>query len=130
MIGIYKITNLINNKCYIGQSINIQRRWREHRARRGSSPLYKDMKIYGVENFSFEVIEECHINELNTKEIYWIKYYNSFYNGYNRTPGGQTRNNIIKGFKKPYYNDFLLKLDSSDNVYIWLLLHSHSGQKS
>ena len=66
MIGIYKITNKINGKCYIGQSINIKQRWKGHRKDafwlNGPDyqyPLYKAIRKYGIENFSFEVIEEC-----------------------------------------------------------------------
>ena len=90
MIGIYKITNLINNKCYIGQSIHIERRWKEHLAKTSHS-IYLQYAFakYGIENFSFEVIEECAVTELDEKEKYWIQYYNSFGdNGYNLTAGG------------------------------------------
>ena len=50
------------------------------------------MREYGLENFSFDVIEECLEDELNEREIYWIKYYDTYYNGYNRTLGGTGRN--------------------------------------
>ena len=61
MIGIYKITNNINGKVYIGQSNNIQRRFSEHQTKGESSRIPIDVAIqkYGKENFSFEVIEEC-----------------------------------------------------------------------
>lgn len=88
MIGIYKITNEISGKTYIGQSINISRRLNQHKRHIGKNPMYEDMEKYGLENFSFEVIEECSIDELDDKEIYWIKQYNSFENGYNMTLGG------------------------------------------
>ena len=100
MIGIYKITNLINQKIYIGQSKNIEDRWRAHRSRpfqsnaaQYESPLYKAIRKYGLKNFSFQVIEECTIKELNQKEIYWIAYYHSNDKkyGYNLTEGGQTQ---------------------------------------
>lgn len=65
IVGIYKITNLLNNKCYIGQSRNIYRRWQAHRYANDSYPLHVAMKKYGMENFSFEISEECNIDELN-----------------------------------------------------------------
>lgn len=93
--GIYKITNLVNGKIYIGQSKNIYKRWSEHkRPRNYNCPLlYKAIKKYGIDNFSFEIQEICSEEELNEKEIYWIKYYNScvfFENGfgYNCNEGG------------------------------------------
>ena len=88
MIGIYKITNTINNKCYIWQSVDIKRRWREHKSRdlyESDRPLYKAMRKYGLENFVFEVIEECLFSELDIREQYWVNYYDSFNNGYNLT---------------------------------------------
>lgn len=95
MIGIYKIENKINGHCYIGQSKNIQKRWKDEiNASKNSFdssynyPLSKAFRKYGIENFSFQVIEECSINELNEKEKYWIKKYNSYNNGYNQTLGG------------------------------------------
>lgn len=85
MIGIYKITNLINGKCYIGQSVNIAKRWSVERryAFIESRPEYKyplscAFRKYGVENFEFEVIEECSRELLNERECYWADYYNSY----------------------------------------------------
>lgn len=97
MIGIYKITNLINNKIYIGQSINIEQRWKDHRSRAFQNNktylenhLYRAIRKYGLDNFSFEVIEECKKEELNSEEVKWIKYYQSdnLEKGYNKTKGG------------------------------------------
>ena len=103
MIGIYKIQNLINGKVYIGQSIDITSRFQSHKyvlnliddSKITSRPLYLAMKKYGVENFSFTVLEECNIEQLNEKEIMYIKKYNSYINapnsnGYNLTPGGDS----------------------------------------
>lgn len=89
MIGIYKITNLINGKMYIGKSNNIERRKREHKNMEGKSVIHDAIRKYGNENFSFEVVEECPLEKLNEREIYWIKYFNTFLGeGYNCTPGG------------------------------------------
>lgn len=89
MIGIYKITNKINNKCYIGQSIHIEQRWQEHLYKSSQCSLLKyALYKYGKENFIFEIIEECPQENLNNREQYWISYYNSFNDGYNLTLGG------------------------------------------
>ena len=95
MIGIYKITNTINGKIYIGQSVNIEERLAEHklipfRQNRPTYqyPLYTDMRQYGVNNFSFEILEECKKKELNQKEQFYIALYDSYHNGYNQTLGG------------------------------------------
>ena len=94
---IYKITNLINGKIYIGQTKNdARRRWTEHKrdAKKHSyhSLLHSAINKYGEENFRMEVIENNVPEEkLNEKEIYWIKYYDTFDNpekGYNLTSGG------------------------------------------
>lgn len=97
MIGIYKITNTINGKSYIGQSVDINRRWKREKddsnnvnSRTYDYPLMKAFRKYGIENFDFKVIEECEIEELNEKEMYWIDFYDTFFNGYNQTLGGDT----------------------------------------
>lgn len=94
--GIYKIENLINHKVYIGQSVNIKRRWREHQYYAQNSEqkpehLYLSMAYYGIENFSFEVIEYCSQKDLDSREIYWISYYQSTdrEKGYNIETGGK-----------------------------------------
>lgn len=91
---IYKITNNINQKVYIGKTTSsIQERWEEHKReackdRAENRPLYKAIKKYGIKNFSIELIETCDILELSNREIYWIEEYHSFSNGYNATLGG------------------------------------------
>lgn len=104
MIGVYKIINTINGKVYIGQAQDIERRWNYHKysALKGeSNVLYKAMRKYGIDNFSFEVIEECSIEELNEKEIYYIEQYNSYIhaensNGYNMTLGGDGVKGLVR----------------------------------
>lgn len=95
MTGIYKITNKINNKVYIGQSVDIMKRWRshkyrsEHDNREYNKYLYRAFRKYGVENFSIEVLEECTRGELNDKEHYYIELFHSNDDefGYNETSG-------------------------------------------
>ena len=111
MIGIYKITNKINNKSYIGQSVNISKRWYEHLNKRGNPnlPLYKDFDKYGSDNFTFTILEHCKKEELNEKEIYYIKFYNSLIpNGYNLQKGGRS---------KGYEIYFLFSKEDIDNIY-------------
>lgn len=80
MTGIYKITNLINRKVYIGQAIDIEKRFVEHqRSLKGkyhiNEHLQNSYNKYGKENFKFEVIEECLEENLTEREQYWIDYY-------------------------------------------------------
>ncbi len=86
--GIYKVTNKINGKVYIGQSVDIGRRWREHMTAKDDIYFHKAIQKYGVENFEWEVIEQCKKKDLDEREIYWIEYYDSFNKGYNCTRGG------------------------------------------
>ena len=90
MIGIYKITNKITGKIYIGLSIDIYRRFYEHQTKGETSRIPVDVAIqkYGKDKFSYEVLEECSIDELNQKETFWIKKLNAIENGYNCSEGG------------------------------------------
>lgn len=93
MIGIYYWKNKLNNKYYIGQSVDINRRIIAHRslAKNGKEDklLYLSMRQHGIENFEWGVLEECSIDKLDEREKYWIEYYNSYINGYNANRGGQ-----------------------------------------
>lgn len=91
--GIYKITNQKNNLCYIGQAVDLSRRWKDH-AKCGlgidtpaSNKLYQAMMEDGLWNFSFEILEECPREQLNEKEKYYINLYQSKDFGYNTTKG-------------------------------------------
>ena len=92
---IYKITNKENNKIYIGQTVkNVEKRFQQHRNNYNKPyfsqlALYQAFKKYGLENFSFEEIEEVPNEELDEREKYWIQYFNSYQNGYNSTLGGR-----------------------------------------
>ena len=86
--GIYKITNIKNNMCYVGQAANIAERWRQH-IKRGigaeaptRNKLYPAMLSFGVENFTFEIVEECSRDSLNDREDYWQDYFHAKDFGY------------------------------------------------
>lgn len=89
MQGIYLITNNLNNKKYVGQSINIKIRWQQHRnsylTHKETCPkLYNAFKKYGIENFTFSILEEVKNNEeLNKKEEFWILKLDTINSGYN-----------------------------------------------
>lgn len=94
MASIYKITNVINGKSYIGKTLSsIENRWKEHcsdskKRKNEKRPLYSAMNKYGIENFKIEQIEECSDNIVDEREVYWIEYYQTFKQGYNATKGG------------------------------------------
>lgn len=91
--GIYKITNIITEECYIGQAVDMYRRWSDHcKCGLGidtppGNKLYKSMQEYGLENFTFELIEECPQSELNEKEKYFIELYQADTFGFNSNKG-------------------------------------------
>jgi group I intron endonuclease len=93
---IYIIKNNINGKVYIGQTIQkLKDRWYRHCGKSGLSKNELNMHIkrailkYGKENFTIEVLEECNQCDLNEREKYYIKKYDSYNSGYNHTKGGQ-----------------------------------------
>lgn len=87
--GIYRITNNLTDESYIGASKNIEQRWGNYKWSK-KERLYHIIKNYGIENFTFEIIEECPIDQFYDKEREYIKLYNTeIPNGYNLTPGGE-----------------------------------------
>lgn len=107
MAYIYKITNDINNKVYIGKTeFSIEKRFKEHcrdafKERNEKRPLYSAMKKYGIEHFHIELIEET--DNPNEREIYWIKVLEGYTKGYNATLGGE-------GTKQFNYEKILVRL--------------------
>lgn len=91
---IYKITNDINDKIYIGKTLkSIEERFREHlndskKESLEKRPLYNAIRLYGENHFKISLVEECEIEKLSDREMYWINYYGSFAKGYNATLGG------------------------------------------
>lgn len=90
IIGIYKLTSP-SGKSYIGQSRDIIMRFRGHKSdtKRKHQKLYYGIRKYGYENFTKEILEECSMDVLDKREVYWIDYYDSINNGYNCDVGGQ-----------------------------------------
>ena len=87
MIGIYKITNKLNGKVYIGQSDNCERRIKEHKRIR-SVDIDDYINVLGADNFTYEIIKECEKSELDSLEQFYIQQYDSKNNGYNIQKGG------------------------------------------
>ena len=112
MIGIYKITNKINGKSYIGQFVCIEKRFKNHINTINKVtdhcydyPLYRALRKYGINNFDFEILEECKHDKLDEREKYWISVFDTLRDGYNQTFGGDGI------FNRLDYN----KLDSISN---------------
>lgn len=87
--GIYIIQNKINNKVYVGKSINIERRWkqyeycfRKNKISHINQYLLNSMLLYGYENFNFIVKEECSVSDLSERELFWMNHYKSFDSDY------------------------------------------------
>lgn len=107
LIGIYKITNSVDGKIYVGQSKNIYRRWKEHKTelnnkRKNNRHLQYAWNKYKEENFIFCIIEQCTMDELDSKEDYWINHYNSTNEncGYNVVTGGNLSKIIPEEMKE------------------------------
>lgn len=106
---IYKITNKITNKHYIGQTTkSVDERWHQHineannKNSTRDTALYKSMRKYGVDNFYIETIDEVEDDvSLDEREQYWIKFYNSYGQpyGYNETIGGNLFSKDINPMK-------------------------------
>ena len=89
---IYKITNIITNQCYIGQTFNsLEERWRKHKQKNNNCRYLKNaFSKHGIDNFEFKLICICFDSDLNKFEIEYIKKFNSLVpNGYNLREGGE-----------------------------------------
>lgn len=107
---VYKITNLQNNKIYIGSSTRVEKRWQQHKSDAFNSnseryhyPLYNAFRKYGLENFSFEIIKDdfLSIEEMEQYEQQMIIQYNSLApNGYNQTLNTSSNTIAIENTQK------------------------------
>ena len=139
MTGIYAIHNKINNKYYIGQTIDINQRWMQHRSRlktgvHENKHLQSAYNLYGKDAFEYILIEECNKSELDEKEMYYIEKYNSYNNGYNSDKGGagckgykHTEEEIIK-MRQIQNPKSVLQLDMELNVVNEWMSCSHAGK--
>ena len=94
MIGIYKITNP-KGKVYIGQSIDVNKRVKDYnnpQAYQTGKKILNSILKYGIENHEIDIIEECNRENLNDREVFWIKEYNSVKEGLNIEEGGYYSN--------------------------------------
>lgn len=139
MIGIYKITNKLNGKSYIGQSIHCNQRIEEH-CRGKKQFIDETIQLEGKENFDFELLEECEKDQLNEREDYYIAKYNTMFpSGYNKrwnTSYGQNiahlialktlieelENYVIKigTIILPIINDFKVRFSNLQKKYVLL----------
>ena len=131
MAYIYKITNDINGKSYIGKTeFSIEKRFKKHcqdafRERNEKRPLYSAMRKYGIEHFHIEQIEET--NNPNEREIYWIEFYQTYSFGYNATKGGEgklviDRELVISTYQKlKNINETARKLNISPDSVSYIL---------
>ena len=129
---IYKITNNINQKKYIGKTErDIQTRWKEHLRHIDALihlPLYKALKKYGKENFSIEIIEECNDLILDDREVYWINYYKTYGQklGYNCTAGGEGG---IKNYDEEALKDIGIRYQNGERLDLLCKEYHYSYNK-
>ena len=127
MTGIYKITCLVNNKSYIGQSVSIKRRWATHKRELASGIHYnaylqRAYNKYGKENFVYEILELCPKEKLNEREQFYINIFDTFKNGYNCDFGGHNISGEANpmsgksGVQSPRYVDNIYQLDNLGNI--------------
>lgn len=93
--GIYKITNKLNNKCYIGKSNNIFYRWKQHLDNSYDNIDWHNDLQKSIQNYTFEVLATCPEEQLDSLEDYYIHYYNSINDGYNK----KMKQNVISAQK-------------------------------
>lgn len=93
---IYKITNKVNGKVYIGQTrYTVEARWKQHQHKQDKTYFHNAIRKYGVDSFTVETLEECDVELLNEREIFYISKYNTFDYGYNLTIGGDGNKRLV-----------------------------------
>ena len=129
LIGIYSITNTKNGKQYIGQSINIHERWKKHKYRLNKGihinpHLQNAWNKYGKNSFEFKILKICKVKYLSRFEKLYIRIFDTFKNGYNRTTGGDANHKLSEDTKMKMSNvirsDEFKKKVSENNARYWL----------
>lgn len=114
---IYKITNKVNNKAYIGQTrYTLEFRWRQHQHKKDNTYFHNAIHKYGIENFELEILEECDTELLNSKEMFYIAKYDSFKNGYNLTLGGNGNKRLLLDSQYDEIKELYLSGFSSNKI--------------
>jgi len=132
---IYLITNIVNDKKYVGQTRQqLNKRWSYHITESktySERPLYRAINKYGIDKFKIRILEECNEDKLNEREIYWINFLDSYHNGYNATTGGRcfehtddTKNKISESMKEVSRSD-----EWANNVSIGLKNKLDRGER-
>ena len=143
MIGIYKITNMNTGKCYVGQSIDIEKRWKQHeymlnKKKHHSIKLQNSWNKHGEKSFKFEIVEECDVLELNNLERFYILKYFCKDNGYNMNGDYEFYEMLNKTENTFDLESFILKWEylisiKDDNIpsfYFWKLHFDLSKAKT
>jgi group I intron endonuclease len=133
LCGVYKITNNVNGKVYIGQSINIKNRWKDHiyaLNRKDSSCvlLQRAWNKYKQESFSFEILELCTEDELDDVEVKYIDIYDAINNGYNIESGGNKNKHLSEETKQKLRESHLGKVASNETRK--KMSESRTGEKN
>lgn len=114
---IYKITNKVNGKSYIGQTrYTVEFRWRQHIHKKDNTYFHNALKKYGIANFTIETLEECNVEVLNEREIFYIAKYNTFKDGYNLTMGGDGNRRLLLDDKYEEIKELYLSGFSSNKI--------------
>ena len=139
MTGIYAIHNKVNNKYYIGQAVDINARWIQHRSRlkcqtHENKHLQASYNKYSKEAFEYIVIEECLIDQLDEREMYYVSQYDAYTDGYNQDLGGagckgykHTDEEILK-MRMVQNPKEVLQLDMDLNIVGQWISCSHAGK--
>lgn len=114
---IYKITNKVNGKSYIGQTrYTVEFRWRQHQHKKDNCYFHNAIHKYGIENFTIETLEECEVSKLDEREIFYIAKYNTFKEGYNLTIGGDGNRRLLLDNRYEEIKELYLSGFSSNKI--------------